>query len=357
MMKSVKKKKKDHSTLFLIAVIVISLLLIGILKVFGTSTVLEANKEEDTLIEAEEPCTVNEHYKVYLGLGEIYYLDDTGYVSNDNSIASVSYDHVIGNQVGTTRLTKNCNTYEVEVTDVITKPIIDPNKPYVPCGGFTKEENDYLDEILATKVKDRGYHTRAGAVEAARFLTMQFPYHMVYFNENGRLPYCDGEGRFYHEGLYLDESRYDVLQASVYGPATWGCSIFAEPLGDYQNNSLDCSGFVIWVLVNGGFDPGDIGAGPMSGSYDCSDLGEHHAITEESLDEVKVGDLFSEEGHIAILMGYKDGIYYIAESNAGIHVRAKGWTKQELINSAFNFWEDMDEFYEYQDGKLDPYWE
>ena len=111
-----------------------------------------------------------------------------------------------------------------------------------------------------------------------------------------------------------------------------------------------------WSLINGGFDPGDIGAGPMAGVTDLSDLGEKHPISRESLQEVKVGDLFSANGHIAILIGIKDDEYYIAESNWGVDVRCYNYSVEKLLSSTFRNWVDMDEFYEHQDGKLSRFW-
>ena len=339
------------------------LLLIGLsLSVmgFGPRLMEEETVEEEAIVEEEKekPCTVNDHYKVYLAIDEVYVLDDIGYKSDDESIASVATNRVSGHKVGKTILRKDCNTYEVEVTDMITAPYVSEEKPQLTCGLYTAEDNEYLDEILKTKIAERGYRTRAGAVQAARFLLLQFPYHMNYFNENGRLPYCDGEGRYYHEGLYLNEYKAEKegIVRTVRGPEPWGCPIFSIPYGSAQRNSLDCSGFVSWCLVNAGFDPGDIGAGPAPSVFDLSDLGEKHLITAESLDEVKIGDLFSANGHIAILIGIKDGEYYIAESDSLIDVRVQIADKDKLIASAFNYWVDMDEFYGYNDGKMNKFW-
>ena len=339
------------------------LLLIGLsLSVmgFGPRLMEEETVEEEAIVEEEKekPCTVNDHYKVYLAIDEVYVLDDIGYKSDDESIASVATNRVSGHKVGKTILRKDCNSYEVEVTDMITAPYASEEKPQLTCGLYTAEDNEYLDEILKTKIAERGYRTRAGAVQAARFLLLQFPYHMNYFNENGRLPYCDGEGRYYHEGLYLNEYKAEKegIDRTVRGPQPWGCPIFSIPYGSAQRNSLDCSGFVSWCLVNAGFDPGDIGAGPAPSVFDLSDLGEKHLITAESLDEVKIGDLFSANGHIAILIGIKDGEYYIAESDSLIDVRVQIADKDKLIASAFNYWVDMDEFYGYNDGKMNKFW-
>jgi len=319
------------------------------------------NKEPEVIVEPEPepiPCDVVEHNKVYLAIDEEYKLDDEGYISENDEIAIVVGHKVKGVSVGTVTLTKDCNSYQIEVTDMITAPYISEEKEQLPCHRYSEEENEYLDKVLASKISNVGYGTRAGAVEAGRFLLLQFPYHMAYFSENGRLPDCDGEGRYYHEGLYLNTYKVEKenITKIINGPLEWGCPMYSIPAKCNQINSLDCSGFVTWCLVNGGFDPGDLGAG-IAEAYDYSDIGPRMEITEESLDQVKVGDLFAEDGHISILIGINDGLYYVAESNLGIDIRVRVSTKQELIDSLFYAWIDMEEFYNHQDGNLTNYWE
>ena len=334
-------------------VIVLSLFIMG----FGSRKSLEENGEEIEIYErTEKPCEVKDHYKVYLGIDEVYVLDDVGYISDDEQIASVNSNRVTGQKKGTTILRKDCNVYEVEVTDMILKPEWDPTRPYLTCGRYTYEENLYLDEILKTKIAERGYHTRAAAVQAARFLTLQFPYRMNYFNENGRLPYCDGEGRYYHEGLFLNNEKNSEIGKRVRGPNCWGCPIYSVSVTKVLNNAFDCSGFVSWCLLNAGYDPGDLGAGPKPDVFDLTDLGRRVQITADSLDEIKNGDLMSANGHIGILIGMKDGIYYIAETNAGIDLRVIGYDKEGLMKTSFTHYVDMDEYYG-SDGKMNRFWE
>ena len=352
-------KTKKAIFIVLIAIVICGFILYGLMH--KADTPAEPTVEDDTQLEPQpeqEPvCEIVEHNKVYLAIDEAYILDSEGYISQDNNIAKVEGNKVIGVGVGNVNLSNDCNSYEIEVTDMITAPYISEDKEQLPCGQYTIEENEYLDEVLASKIRNVGYKTRAGAVEAGRFLLLQFPYHMAYFSENGRLPYCEAEGRYYHEGLYLNTYKIEKegITEIINGPAEWGCRIFSNPANCYQINSLDCSGFVTWCLVNGGFDPGDLGAG-ISEAYDYSDIGPRHEITMESLDEVKVGDLFGEDGHISILIGINDGKYYIAESNLGIDIRVRVSTKQELIDSNFYAWIDMEEFYNHQDGKLTDFW-
>ena len=345
------KKKAKQIAIIVVAVLVVYYVLVHLI---GNT------KPVDTpTIEDKPSCEVVVHNKVYLAIDEGYVLDGENYISADSTIAKIVDDKVIGVKPGVVEVGNECNRYEIEVTDMITAPYISESKTQLPCGRYTAQENDYLDEVLASKIKNVGYQTRAGAVEAGRFLLLQFPYHMAYFSENGRLPYCDGEGRYYHEGLYLNTYKVEKenITKIVHGPAEWGCRIFSNPAQMEQINSLDCSGFVTWCLVNGGFDPGDIGAGGQGLKSGYPMIGEQHKITMESLDEVKVGDLFAEDGHISILLGINDGKYYIGESNLGIDIRIRVSTKQELIDSKFYAWVDMDEFYNHQDGNLSNYWE
>ena len=334
-------------------VLVISLIVYVVLSSIKHEEPVEPVEPVEDVVEEVRDITI--HEKVYIAPNESYKLDGEGYVSSNSEIAKIVDNEVVGVNTGNVAVFNENNSYEIEVTDIITAPYISTNKEKLPCNRYTQEENEYLDTILASKIKDVGYQTRAGAVEAARFLLLQFPYHMKYFSENGRLPYCDAEGRYYHEGLYLNLYKVEKenITLTKYGPAPWGCTMFSSPAGINQINSLDCSGFVVWCLVNGGFDPGDKGAGALSSSA----MGEIHKINKESLQQVKVGDLFAEEGHIAILIGIKDGVYYIAESNLGIDIQVRVSTMDELIKSNFYAWIDMDEFYNHQDGKLTNYWE
>lgn len=339
---------------------IVLLLLVGCGLFYSASLYKSSNDVIDQEPEIEEviPDPI-EHKKVYLAVGEYYRLDGDCYYSKNPGIAVVINERVKGISRGKTTLTDGISTYDIEVTDMITAPYISEKKQQLPCEFYTEEQNEYLDEVLRAKIDEKGYQTRAGAVEAARFLLLQFPYHMSYFSENGRGNYCDGEGRYHFEGLYLNIYKVEKegFQSIINGPVPWGCRMFSNPGNCYQINSLDCSGFVTWCLLQNGTDAGDIGAGPAYDVFDCSDLGENHEITMESLDEVKVGDLFAEDGHISILIGIKDGLYYIAESNLYIDIRVRISTKEELIKSDFYAWVDMDEFYNYQDGNLTNYWE
>ncbi len=298
------------------------------------------------------------------------------YISeNDNVVSADEKGILYGNNNGetTVQITVNDLTYRINVTvtDLIV-PVngeFDYDKPFITPDLYTKEENDLIDEILVSRVEKVGYKTRAAAVEAARFLALEFPYRIHYFTENGRIDsyvglYCDGEGRYYHKGLYLDESRYALLDSELISdnPAYWGEIVYDYTNDQYWPNGLDCSGFVSWCLLQAGYDPGDLGAG-IAEWEDLSDLGPKIDL-RSSLDEIRTGDLLVggddpiEGGHIAILVGKKDGYYYVAESQQtseyywGYCIRK--YSGEELLDYFF-YREDMSAYYG-EDGDITDYW-
>ena len=322
---------------------------------------------------------------IYIAVGaneNIYdYIDKTddsevSFLSLDESIAEIDEDGmIIGLNNGQTSIRVKINN-TVYLLDVMVTDLIDPissefnyEKDFITPDLYTKEDNNLLDAILAARIEKAGYQTRAGVLAAAWFLALEFPYRIHYFDENGRIDsytdrYSDGEGRYYHVGLYLDESRYENLDPNLVRdtPAVWG-----DILVEYSNeriwpNGLDCSGFVSWCLLQAGYDPGDLGAG-IAEWEDLSDLGPKSWL-ESSLNEIRVGDLLVggddpiEGGHIAILAGLKDGYFYVAESQGtseyywGYCIRK--YTAEELLEYFF-YRVDMTEYYG-EDGNYREYW-
>lgn len=296
------------------------------------------------------------------------------FLSSNEDVVKVVNGKIIGISVGKSTISEKNSDDEliVIVTDLIIKPtLFEKRKEIIPCNRYNAEENKILDDILKSKVEAAGYGTRAGAVAAARFLTLQFPYRIPYFYENGRISdtgvnYVDGEGRYYHKGLYLSNVKMDDIIASFSGPAIWGCPLCnweEEPyFGYYEGirlpNGLDCSGFVSWALLNGGFDPGDIGAGETEDAYQLTDLGEFVRLDMNVLESgiIKVGDLFNYWGHISIIVGYDGEKYYVAESlpnYGGVDIRI--YNKEEILYM-FRYVVLMDDFYK-EDGNYTEYWD
>lgn len=252
--------------------------------------------------------------------------------SENEDIVSISDGKIVGVNLGTSVVTLKSESgkkaeVSVTVTDLIRKPELDDKKKFLSCHAYTEEEAHIIDEALRTRVLNKGEGTRAALIETIRFMTLSFKYKVSYFYENGRMHEsgvrkADGEGRYYHKGLYLSEDKFKDIKVSHKGPAIWGCPL--TNLQDHNRykpgakmpNGLDCSGFVTWSLYNSGLDVGDIGAGINDKYKDMSDVGEMHSLTYEyaNSDDYKVGDVIARWGHTALIAGKDSEYLYIAES-------------------------------------------
>ena len=252
--------------------------------------------------------------------------------SENEDIVSISDGKIVGVNLGTSVVTLKSESgkkdeVSVIVTDLIRKPELDDKKKFLPCHAYTEEEAHIIDEALRTRVLNKGEGTRAALIETIRFMTLSFKYKVSYFYENGRMHEsgvrkADGEGRYYHKGLYLSEDKFKDIKVSHKGPAIWGCPL--TNLQDHNRykpgakmpNGLDCSGFVTWSLYNSGLDVGDIGAGINDRHKDMSDVGEMHSLTYEYANsgDYKVGDVIARWGHTALIAGKDSEYLYIAES-------------------------------------------
>ena len=264
---------------------------------------------------------LNGYYNPFLYI--IGNTDNIKYMNYDEDIISIEDNLIKGISDGSTKLTilLNDKTYRiiVNVSSLIVDRDINRSKDYLICNKYSEKENDELDLILKNRINNVGYQTRASVVEAARFLVLDFPYKINYFYENGRQTTnkVDGEGRYYHEGLYLNSTRYKNLTGSttLNNRGSWGCSIYSTPVKEYLDNGLDCSGFVSWALLNGGFDVKDVGAG-WSDEEDLTDYGEVKD-TIDSINDIKVGDLLHSDdlgGHIGIIIGKDNNYFYVAQA-------------------------------------------
>lgn len=297
--------------------------------------------------------------------------------SNDENIAKIDGNKIIGVSDGNTVVTVSLGDISKEIEVIVTSLVHLPEYVYrtereaLGCNYYTIEQGKLLDDLLSYRVNKVGYKTRAGAVEAARFLTLEFPYRIPYFYENGRVNdsgvhLADGEGRYYKQGLYLTENKFESILYKYKGPATWGCPLmnleteknYGYYPGKMMSNGLDCSGFVSWALVNGGFDPGDVGAGENEEIYQLTDTGKFTRLTQEIVNsgQIKVGDLLNWWGHIAILIGEDAENYYVAESLPNYYgVVANKYSKSWGLVDEFDFVVFMDDYYK-EDGKLTNYW-
>lgn len=327
------------------------------------NNILDFNFKNDTMyLTTGESKKLEYSYKSINGnLGEFY---------TDNNIVNINGDVITAKEVGTTTIYKEKLQLKVITTDLINLPTLDKNKKIIPCNRYSYEEGILIDNILKYKVDEAGNKTRAGVVAAARFLTLEFPYKIPYFYENGRVNntgvnFADGEGRYYHKGLYLTDSKKKDIIASVSGPVTWGCPLYNwEDEPDYGYvwgkkipNGLDCSGFVSWALYNGGFDVGDLGAGDSISNDELTDLGDFKLLTNDLINsnKIKAGDLLNYWGHIAIIIGIDEENYYVAESLQDFGGVTVNTYKKNKIRNTFKYVVLMDSYYN-NDGNYTNYW-
>ena len=322
--------------------------------------------------------------KIYLAKGDTYKINIVAESFSDSKVSYEINSDIIeilddftikGLKDGRDKLKIKYLSEEKEIDVVVSSLIVkEPNhfnykKKYLTCNRYSKEEADLLDEILEFRINEAGYETRAGVVAAARFLSLEFPYRIDYFFENGRVSdtgvhYADGEGRYYHKGLYLNSSKFSIITVSYAGPAIWGCPLMNyEDAGIWKSNTLmpnglDCSGFVTWTLINGGFDIGDIGAGETPEPNQLTDQGERVLVTDELINSgrVKVGDLINWWGHIGIIIGIDDKqTYYVAESlDTYYGLVVKEYKKEEMPDS-WTYIMLMEDVYK-NDGNLTNMW-
>ncbi len=385
--KKKKKNNKKNKTKTYIILSIITFLLLVLLSI-GAYYYFVNNEEIPIFKEKEIVYNVSfQKEAYYVGIEENININ----INNEDnvdyklSVASSEYatselNTVKGLKPGETELVITLpNNKEIKSKLYIVKGIVprptefNKKKEYVSCNSFTSTENKLIDDTLQDRLNDVVYPSRASAVEAARFLTLSFGYRIAYFYENGRLKnyppakHIDGEGRYYHKGLYLSSEKYNEISDSLVGPAAWGCKLknfedkenFGYYVGQMRANGLDCSGFISWVLYNGGFDVGDVGAGDLlERDDDLYDLGEKRPISLSLLNsgEVKVGDLIAYFGHMAMIVGIDENKnLYVAESLPYLKgVVIKKYTQREAVENFANIML-MDSVYGV-DGNLTNMW-
>lgn len=283
--------------------------------------------------------------------------------TSSNDSVTITDNIITCNNGGDTEIFATFGKNKIKIMDVKATTLLvdrpkefDETKPFLTCEQFTKEQNDELDKLLEDKIANVGYKTRAATVEALRFLTLDFPYRIQYFDENGRYPYVDGEGRYYHKGLYLSSDRYNYLiNPEKENKGTWGCRIYSIPYGGYEDNGLDCSSLMCWALYNAGYDPKD-----ERGANLLMNLGEV-CVAKDIIDssKIKVGDFVHNneaESHIGMIIGIDDDYYYVAQA---IWYKPNGvciskYTKDKFV-SHWNEVVLLDKYYE-NDGNLTNMW-
>ncbi len=158
---------------------------------------------------------------------------------------------------------------------------------YISCNSDVTSANEELKKYVE---ENGGRGTREGVVAAAVWLTTKYP----------RVKYFWG-GKYNREGVNPN----------------WGCSKTvsdggSSKTGTIQISGLDCSGFVSWAHINGGFNT-------KAGSSTQKTMGQYVAFNSSAYDisKVKPGDLLWMSGHIAMIIDVSETSITYAESHSG----------------------------------------
>ena len=131
--------------------------------------------------------------------------------------------------------------------------------------------------------------------------------------------------------------------------------------GGKTKSGLDCSGFVTWAMLNGGFESGDVGSGNEELiKNELYDLGEHHEITTSYMKDgnYKPGDYIASDGHAALIVGVDEKYVYVAEAYYADVKVSKFEKYYELPNLySLTFIIEMDKIYPNGDGLTTMMWE
>ena len=212
---------------------------------------------------------------------------------------------------------KNLSAYEqkieairkiVESNKIITEGVGEyaNNHNVIACGSGSNYNTD-----LFNAVRSAGYKTREGVVAAALYLSSYINVHIPYFWSGG------------HDHTY--DNYEDKGDNRIGVPNKWGCNVKMKFGGtEKQKNGvaypfgLDCSGFVAWSILNGGYYTGDpsqkvlvsTGASP-SGSIDGVRVSVIKALAAKG--KIKPGDIAFKSGHVGMVVEVHDNYYMVAE--------------------------------------------
>lgn len=168
----------------------------------------------------------------------------------------------------------------------------------------------YFDNLLQDVIKS-DLSVRDKVVKVALFFYDVFP----------KLPYFWGGG---HDAESLAYFKHLDWQWGALVPIIFSGSD-EYPVGKFFKKSLDCSGFVTFCLVAGGFDLiSYLNSSYCLDSIDCLKLGEVVRI-EESFRRAKAGDLAWIRGHVGVVIEVDElrkcfKVIHISSSGKGLNM-------------------------------------
>ena len=204
------------------------------------------------------------------------------------------------------------------------------DKKVIACGSGSQ-----YNEKLFSMVRSAGPKTRNGVVAAAVYLSSHIDVNIPYFWSGG------------HNKQYVGLND------------DWGCGKKMPPPGTSAQipgkeypNGLDCSGFVGWAILNGGYYTGsgnqDVVPATRNESGYFTSLGGislPHVSVSEAKGKIKPGDIATKKGHVGMVVEVSDSGFKVAEErgkNYGLVITDRSYSSK----NGFTFIVQMDKFYE-----------
>lgn len=202
-------------------------------------------------------------------------------------------------------------------------------KPFIKCNSYNANDRSRLENILKQAVSEAGYGTRAGVVEAARFLVGGLEY---------KIPYLGPKSHDSRLG------RYNQVGLNIANNTGWGCS-FSD-----WTQGIDCTNFVAWAFIQAGLK--------VNGVYSTTNVYK----IKDVVDRLQVGDLLLTPGedreftHVGIIIGIDSSSIYVAEATTG-NINAVVTTRMDKNNLPTSGKFSKARLYEYQEnGNVTNMW-
>lgn len=215
------------------------------------------------------------------------------------------------------------------------------NDNMITCGTGSQYNTD-----LYNYVRSAGYKTREGVVAAALYLSSHIDVHIPYFWSGG------------HTHNYNGYQDYGENFMGV--PDKWGCDVkmafggtSAQKDGQYYPFGIDCSGFISWAILNGGYYTGGnqsvIISTKSPPSTSLKGIKVEVISSGNAKGKIKPGDVAHKSGHVGMIVEVSSNSYKVAEAagyKSGLVI------KEYKYGSNFDHIILMDNFYEnYQKGE------
>ena len=206
-------------------------------------------------------------------------------------------------------------------------------KPFIKCNSYSSQDKTRLENVLKQAVNEAGYGTRAGVVEAARFLVGGLEY---------KIPYLGPKSHDNRLG------RYNQVGLNIANNTGWGCMVSGWTQG------IDCTNFVAWAFIQAGLTVNNVYG--TTNVYKINDV----------VDRLQVGDLLLTPNedknvdrtftHVGIIIGIDSSSIYVAEAMTG-NINAVVTTRMDKNNLPTSGYFAKARLYEYQEnGNVTNMW-